>query len=340
METATLHLSTPLEPLLTPLSHFRKNSPLTPLFVSPSPSSISPISSPSMPPLPSIVLDLSLPLPQLLTLQQCSDNSGSTLPHHSPPTASELLTKPAKHLLFRSPLPKGEGVKQALAWNQEQLLDLRRLWELRRQHRISNGLIPMSRPPHMISDSALGVENRISTAMAIPPLSQTPLLTSPLESQCRPPFQPTVWRDLTSVVRRPRRWQVASSMLSTKTVKIPLQFRRPMTTGSNSLTSSQRVLESPPPLLPKGWVYEVEGVNVKTEAEVVNPTNYQLINAPLTRLKRKRQLEDQHADLHHQHCWASNTIEAPPSFLSTSKKTARRRRPGISAPTLTCLTPL
>jgi hypothetical protein len=41
-----------------------------------------------------------------------------------------LLARPAKHLLFRSPLPKGKGVKQALAWNQEQLLDLRRLWEL------------------------------------------------------------------------------------------------------------------------------------------------------------------------------------------------------------------
>jgi hypothetical protein len=38
-----------------------------------------------------------------------------------------------KHLLFRSPLPKGKGVKQVLAWNREQLLDLRRLWELRRQ---------------------------------------------------------------------------------------------------------------------------------------------------------------------------------------------------------------
>jgi hypothetical protein len=34
-------------------------------------------------------------------------------------------------------------------------------------------------------------------------------------------------------------------------------------------------------------VYEVEGINVKTEAEVVNPTNYQLLNTPLTRLKCK-----------------------------------------------------
>jgi hypothetical protein len=43
----------------------------------------------------------------------------------SPPMASVLQTKPTKQLLFRSPLPKGEGIKQALAWNQEQLLDLR-----------------------------------------------------------------------------------------------------------------------------------------------------------------------------------------------------------------------
>jgi hypothetical protein len=44
--------------------------------------------------------------------------------------ASVPLARPTKQLLFRSPLPKGKGVKQALAWNREQLLDLRRLWEL------------------------------------------------------------------------------------------------------------------------------------------------------------------------------------------------------------------
>jgi hypothetical protein len=66
-------------------------------------------------------------------LPPCSDNSGSTPLPLSHPTASVPLTKPTKHLLFRSPLPKGEGIKQALAWNREQLVDLRRLWELRRQ---------------------------------------------------------------------------------------------------------------------------------------------------------------------------------------------------------------
>jgi hypothetical protein len=106
------------------------------------------------------------------------------------------LTKPTTRLLFRSPLPKGKGIKQALAWNREQLLDLRRLWELRRQRRIDRGLIPMTHPPHLISDAALGVENRTSIATATPPLSQIPHSTSPLtplESQCQDPFRPTAW---------------------------------------------------------------------------------------------------------------------------------------------------
>jgi hypothetical protein len=130
MATVTLPTNTPLEPLLTPLSLFRRRTPSTPLSLSPSPLSISPPCSPSIPLPPSLVLDLSLHPPQPLTSQLCSGDSVSTLPLHSHPTASVPLTRPAKCLLFRSPLPKGEGVKQALAWNREQLLDLRRLWEL------------------------------------------------------------------------------------------------------------------------------------------------------------------------------------------------------------------
>jgi hypothetical protein len=69
-------------------------------------------------------------------------------------------------------------------------------------------------------------------------------------------------------------------MLSNKTVKMPLRFRQPMTTGLNLLTSSQKVLEFLPPLLPKGWVYKVEDVNVKTEAKVASPSSYQLTDTP------------------------------------------------------------
>jgi hypothetical protein len=129
-------------------------------------------------------------------------------------------------------------------------------------------------------------------------------------------------------------------MLSTKTVKIPLRFRQRTTTDSNSLTSLQRDSESLPLLLPKGWVYEVEGVNVKTEAEVVNPSNYQLTSAPLTRLKRKHQLDDQHADPYRQHRRGLNTTVAPPSSLSVSKRTAVKRRLDTYVPISTPLTPL
>jgi hypothetical protein len=73
----------------------------------------------------SIVLDLSLRPPQPRTSQPCSEPSASTHLLLSHPMANVSLAKPAKCLLFRSPLPKGEGVKQALAWNREQLLDLR-----------------------------------------------------------------------------------------------------------------------------------------------------------------------------------------------------------------------
>jgi hypothetical protein len=191
----------------------------------------------------------------------------------------------------------------------------------------------MSHPPTMISDDALGVENKTSTATAILPSSQTPLSTSPLELQCRALFQPTAWRDLTSVVRRPRHWQVASSTHLNKTVKIPLRFRHPTTTGSNLLTSSQKDLESPLPSLPKGWVYEVEDIAIKTEAEVVSPNNYRLTNAPLTRLKRKRQLDDQHTDPHCQHRRASNTTEVPHLSPSVSRRTAAKLQPVTSAVT-------
>jgi hypothetical protein len=93
--------------------------------------------------------------------------------------ASMLLTKPLKCLLFRSPLLKGEGVKQALAWNREQLVDLQRLWELRRQHRIDTGLIPMAQPPPMM----LCFAKRGPTSMMI--MWMQPLMTQLWSSDTR-----------------------------------------------------------------------------------------------------------------------------------------------------------
>jgi hypothetical protein len=338
--TATMTSPTNIlqEPLLTPLSRFHMSSSSTPLFMSwsPSPSSTSRLSNHSLPLLQPLFLDLSLPRPPCLMSPLCSDSSESILPHPSPRTANRPPTKPLKHLLFRSPLPKGEGVKQALAWNREQLLDLRQLWEQRRQRRIDAGLIPMAQPPHTISDSALGVENRTSTATDIPLSSQTHPSISLLESHCRPPFSPTAWRGLTSIVRKPQRWQVASLMPS-KTTKMPLWFRHPTTTEKKSRISSRRASESSQPSLPKGWVYVPEEVEVKVEAEVTDPSQYLMLDAPRTRSKRKALQPPEEPSL--QSRQASSTIEALPLSHSVSEtNTAVKRWRVTSAPTSTPLT--
>jgi hypothetical protein len=159
----------------------------------------------------------------------------------------------------------------------------------------------------MISDSVLGVENRTSIATDTLPLSQTCPSTSLLESHCGPPFSLMAWRGLTSIVRKPQRWQVASSMPS-KTTKMPLRFCRPTITEKKSRASSQRASESNKPSLPKGWVYIPEEVEVKVEAEVIDPSQYRMLDAPLARSKRKA-LEPPEES--HPQSWpASNTIEA------------------------------
>jgi hypothetical protein len=84
----------------------------------------------------------------------------------------------------------------------------------------------------------------------------------------------------------------------------------------------------------------VEDINVKTEAEVVNPSSYQSLNVLLTRLKRKRQLDDQHANPYRHHHWASNITGVPPSFPSTSKKTATKCQRVTSTLTSMPQTPL
>jgi hypothetical protein len=272
----------------------------------------------------------------------CSDNSGFTPLPLSHPMASVPLTKPTKCLLFLSPLPKGEGIKQALAWNREQLVDLRHLWELRRQRHLDQGLIPMTRPLTMISDDALAVGNSENTATDTPPSFQTPHSTSlltPLGSQCQDPFRPTAWRDLTSVMRRPQRWQLASSIASTKTTKIPLRFRQSTTTGRSSRRSLLRDSASHLTLLPKGWVYATEEVGAAVKAEVIDPSQYLTLGTPLTRSRLKS--ASQLGDPHRRHRQASSITEALPSSPSASAtNTAVKHQRVTSALILTPQTPL
>jgi hypothetical protein len=172
----------------------------------------------------------------------------------------------------------------------------------------------MTRPPMMISDDVLAVGNSENTATDTLPSFQTHHSTSPLtplESQCQDPFRPMAWRDLTSVVRRPRRWQLASSTASSKTTKMPLRFHQPMTTGRSSRGSLPKDLASHLTSLPKGWVYTTEEVGAAVKAEVTDPSQYLMPDAPLTRsqLKSVSQLDDPHR----RHRQASSITEALPS---------------------------
>jgi hypothetical protein len=194
----------------------------------------------------------------------------------------------------------------------------------------------------MISDTVLAVGNSENTATATPLSSQTRPSTShltPLESHHQDPFRPTAWRDLTSVVRRPWHWQLASPPVSGKTTKMPLQFHQSTTTEKSSHGLLPKVLASQPPPLLKGWVYAVEEVGEEVKAEVTDPSLYQITTAPVTRsqLNHAKQLADPHRRL----CWALSITEGRPSSPSASKLTpAVKRRHVTSVHTSMLLTPL
>jgi hypothetical protein len=194
----------------------------------------------------------------------------------------------------------------------------------------------------MISDAVLAVGNSENTAMATPLSSQTHPSTSrltPLESRCQDPFRPTAWRDLTSVVRRPRRWQLASPPVSGKTTKMPLRFRQSTTTEKNLRGLSPRVLASRPLLLPKGWVYAAKEVGKEVKAEVIDPSLYQIMSSPVTcnRLNHTKSLADPHRQLRR----ALSITKGRPSFPSISELTpAVKHRCVTSGHTSTLLTPL
>jgi hypothetical protein len=196
----------------------------------------------------------------------------------------------------------------------------------------------MTQPPMMISNAVLGVENNENTAMVTPLSSLIPLSTSPqrnLDSQCKDPFRPTAWQELTSIVRKPQRWQVDSLTHSNKTTKIPLKYCQRTTTKGSSPESLQKDSALIKPRLPKGWVYTTEEVNSKVKTEVVDPDQYQTIATP-----NKCKAADQLDDPYHQHLRASSTTEALPLSHSTSKRTAVKRRLVTSGRTSTHLTPL
>jgi hypothetical protein len=100
-----------------------------------------------------------------------------------------------------------------------------------------------------------------------------------------------------------------------KNTKMPLRFRHPSTTEKKSRTSSRRASESSKPSLPKGWVYVPEEVEVKVEAKVIDPSQYQMLDTPC---RSKHKALGPPEESHPQSRQASNTIEALPSYHSVS----------------------
>jgi ferric-dicitrate binding protein FerR (iron transport regulator) len=80
-------------------------------------------------------------------------------------------------------------------------------------------------------------------------------------------------------------------------------------------------------------VYEAEKVNVEVKDEVADPTKYLMLDAPLTRSKRKA--VEQLDDPHRRHRRALSITEALRTSPSVSKKTHVTPQLATSGPTWT-----
>src|ERR1700677_4948098 len=120
----------------------------------------------------------------------------------------------------------------------------------------------MTTHSHALRDSASSVMDLSTIVTDIRPQSHSSHdHENHPEAQMLPPHHPDAWSTLTSIVKRPSRWQTSLPPQLGKTTKIPLRFCRPT--------------------LPKGWRYEEEVA--EAEGEVVKeegggPFHFQLTN--------------------------------------------------------------
>ena len=186
----------------------------------------------------------------------CSDASASTLQPSQHPNMPKVVLK------FTNPIQDSVGMVTARAWRREQLMEARKRWDHINAQRIQEGHLPMTTHSLALRDSATSVTDLLSTATDTPPQNHSSHdHENHPEALMPPPHHPDAWSTLTSIVKRPSRWQTSLPPQLGKTTKIPLRFRRPT--------------------LPKGWKYEEEVAEV--EAEVVKeeeggPFHFQLTN--------------------------------------------------------------
>src|ERR1700677_2001764 len=185
-----------------------------------------------------------------------SDISTSTLQPSQHPSMPRVI------LRFNIPIQDSVGMVTAREWRREQLMAARKRWDQINARRIQEGHLPMTYHSHTLRDSATSATDLLNTVTDTPPQNHlSPDHENHPEAQMPPPHHPNAWSTLTSIVKKPLRWQTSLPPQLGKTTKIPLRFCRPT--------------------LPKGWRYEEEVA--EAEGEVVKeegggPFHFQLTN--------------------------------------------------------------
>ena len=213
-----------------------------------------------------LLLDLSLPanptsptqtLPNPQKLLTPSGGLSCTL------QPSSAANRPKLSLRFPSPMPESLGMRTAREWHREQLLQARLRMEQRNALHLKRGQILMTLTTSLTCDHAREDAAPDTTATDIP------LHRDPDDPQRPYPFHPghypntslrelrsdradnlprslPTWRLFASRVKTLSRWSINCPRPSSKTTKIPTQYRLPT--------------------LPKGWRYEDDVEEVKQES--------------------------------------------------------------------------
>ena len=212
-----------------------------------------------------LLLDLSLPNPTSPT-QTPSNPPRSLTPSGGLSCTlqpSSAVNRPKLSLRFPSPMPESLGMRTAREWHREQLLRAHLRMEQRNALRLKRGQIPTTLTTSLICDHAREAVGHATTVM------DTPLHRDPDNPQHPYPFHPghypntslrelrsdrvdnlprslLTWQLFASRVKTPSRWSISCPRPSSKTTKIPMQYRLPT--------------------LPKGWRYEDDVEEVKQES--------------------------------------------------------------------------
>ena len=213
-----------------------------------------------------LLLDLSLPASPTSPTQTPSSPPRSLTPSGGLSCIlqpSLAANRPKLSLKFPSPMPESLGMRTAREWHREQLLQARLRMEQRNALRLKRGQIPTTLTTsltcdHVQEDAALDTTAMDTHLHRDPDNPQRPYPFHPghypRTSLCElrsdrvdnlPRTLPT-WRLFASRVKTPSRWSINCPLPSSRTTKIPTQYRLPT--------------------LPKGWRYEDDVAEVKQES--------------------------------------------------------------------------